>query len=98
MIMRKNAKIYNDGNFTRLCVSCNARRHKNEMIRIALSPDGKVYIDETGRGQGRGCYLCVNSECISSAMKSGKMARALKSEIPPEIYDALKEKAGKINE
>ena len=63
-----------------------------------MSPDGKVYIDETGRGQGRGCYLCVNSECISSAMKSGKMARALKSEIPTEIYDALKEKAGKINE
>lgn len=96
--MKKNVRIFNEGNFTRMCVSCGAKRHKNEMLRIALSPEGKVYLDETGRGQGRGCYVCRDENCIAAAAKSGRAARSLKCDIPAEIYDMLKQKAEEPNE
>lgn len=96
--MRKPVKIFNEGNFTRMCVSCNSRRHKKDMLRVAVSPDGEIYIDETGKGRGRGCYICRDSECISAAIKNNRISRALKCEIPSEIYDLLKCKSGESNE
>ena len=96
--MKKQAEVFNSGNFTRMCVSCNARRHKNDMIRVAVSPDKKVYIDETGKGQGRGCYVCRSEECVKAAIKSGRMTRSLKTEVPEEIYGALLEKTEETNE
>ena len=68
------------------------------MIRVAVSPDKKVYIDETGKGQGRGCYVCRSEECVKAAVKSGRMTRSLKTEVPEEIYGALLEKTEETNE
>lgn len=96
--VKKQAEVFNSGSFTRMCVSCNARRHKNDMIRVAVSPDKKVYIDETGKGQGRGCYVCRSEECVKAAVKSGRMTRSLKTEVPEEIYGALLEKTEETNE
>ena len=96
--VKKQAEVLSSGNFTRMCVSCNARRHKNDMIRVAVSPDKKVYIDETGKGQGRGCYVCRSEECVKAAIKSGRMTRSLKTEVPEEIYGALLEKTEETNE
>ena len=95
--MKKQAEVFNSGNFTRMCVSCNARRHKNDMIRVDVSTDKKVYIDETGKGQGRGCYVCRSTECVKAAIKSGKITRALKNEVPEEIYEALLKKTEESN-
>ena len=91
--MKKNVKVFNEGNFTRMCGVCGARRHKNEMMRVARSPEGAVYIDETGKGKGRGCYICKNRECVAPLKKSGRLSRALKCEIPEDIYGLLGEKA-----
>lgn len=87
--VKKKVEVFNSGNFTRSCVSCGAKRHKNDMIRIALSPEKTVYVDETGRGQGRGCYVCRNAECVKAAIKSGRISRALKSEVPTELLEDL---------
>ena len=78
----------------RRCVGCGAERPKREMIRVARSPDGSVVIDETGRAQGRGAYLCRDAECLRAAMKKKALARALRSQVGREVYEMIEPLCG----
>jgi hypothetical protein len=48
-------------------------------------------IDERGKLPGRGAYLCVRRECLEKAQKNKALVRALKTEIPDDLYDRLGE-------
>jgi predicted RNA-binding protein YlxR (DUF448 family) len=61
------------------------------LIRIARSPAGEVLLDERGKLPGRGAYLCARRECLDKARKTRALARALKTEIPDELYTRLGE-------
>jgi hypothetical protein len=50
-----------------------------------------VFLDERGKLPGRGAYLCVRRECLDRARKTRALARALKTEIPEELYARLGE-------
>ena len=43
----------------RTCVGCGEPKAKRELIRVALSPDGNITIDRSGKAPGRGAYLCA---------------------------------------
>jgi len=64
-------------------------KSKKELIRIIRTPEGEIRLDETGRMNGRGAYLCRSCECLQKARKSKALARALKVPIPDEIYETL---------
>jgi predicted RNA-binding protein YlxR (DUF448 family) len=61
------------------------------LIRIVRSPAGVVVVDERGKLPGRGAYLCANKECLEKARKTKALSRALKMEIPAELYEHLGE-------
>ena len=42
----------------RMCVGCREMREKREMIRVVRLQDGTFCVDETGKRNGRGAYLC----------------------------------------
>ena len=44
----------------RQCVGCRERKAKYEFIRVVHTPEGEVFLDETGRKNGRGAYICKN--------------------------------------
>ncbi|MFR6482491.1 MAG: YlxR family protein [Veillonella sp.] len=48
----------------RTCVGCGEPKVKRELIRVALSPDGNISIDRTGKAPGRGAYLCESMSCF----------------------------------
>jgi hypothetical protein len=48
-------------------------------------------VDERGKLPGRGAYLCANRECLEKARKTKALSRALKVEIPDELYRQLEE-------
>ncbi|MEE8835785.1 MAG: YlxR family protein [Eubacteriales bacterium] len=73
----------------RTCVGCREKKEKKTLARIVKRPDGSVVYDETGRQNGRGAYLCRNTACLKKAQKSHSLDRALKEEIPPEVYEEL---------
>ena len=62
---------------------------KTALIRIVLT-DGNLRIDETGKANGRGAYLCKNANCLEMARKQKGLERSLKCAIPQEIYASLK--------
>ena len=53
-------------------------------------PRGEVVYDPRGKVPGRGAYLCRSTACLEKAVKSRALARALETEITPEIYETLR--------
>jgi predicted RNA-binding protein YlxR (DUF448 family) len=79
----------------RTCVQCRKESPKRALIRVVrLSAEpgpGQIVLDERGKLPGRGAYLCARRECLEKARKSNALGRALKAEIPGDLYDRLKE-------
>ena len=73
----------------RQCMGCRERRAKRELIRVVRGTDGVVSLDFGGKLNGRGAYICPNSECLKKAQKSKALERSLETPIPQEVYDRL---------
>lgn len=74
----------------RTCVGCNSQKNKNELIRIVVNKDGKVFVDKTGKANGRGAYICNSLECLDKAIKAKRFERAFDISIDNCIYDELR--------
>ena len=61
----------------RTCVLSRAARPKDELIRLALSPDGEVAPDVRARAPGRGAYVGVGRAALDEANAKGKLKGAL---------------------
>ena len=67
-------------------------KDKEGLIRVVKTKDQQVFIDETGKADGRGAYVCKNVSCFEKSFKSKGFERSFKGKINPDIYDALKHK------
>ena len=73
----------------RKCVGCGESKLKKELIRVVKDKEGSISIDFTGKANGRGAYICNNSQCLTTAKKTKRLNRALETEIPVDIYEIL---------
>jgi predicted RNA-binding protein YlxR (DUF448 family) len=64
---------------------------KRGMIRVIRNPEGVFELDDTGRKNGRGAYLCRKAECLQAACKRKGLERSFKTVIPEEVYQRLQE-------
>lgn len=74
----------------RTCIGCNEKKQKKELIRIVKDKEGNISIDEIGKSNGRGAYICKNIRCLEKAIKSKKLERSLKTKIDLQIYESLR--------
>lgn len=75
----------------RKCVGCNEMKSKKDLMRVLRQADGTVFLDITGKANGRGAYLCRNQECLRRAWRTKGLQRSLKTAIPQEILDGLEQ-------
>ena len=75
----------------RKCMGCNAKKPKNELIRVVRSPEGAVSVDIVGKMPGRGVYICCERKCFDRVKKSGRLGNVLEDEIPEEVYTKVDE-------
>jgi hypothetical protein len=67
----------------RTCVACRQVKPKRALIRVVRVPDGSVNVDETGKANGRGAYLCGERACWEAGIglapegKSSPLAHSL---------------------
>ena len=61
----------------RTCILTRACKPKDELIRLALSPDGEVAPDIRARAPGRGAYVAVGRAALDAANAKGKLKGAL---------------------
>lgn len=73
----------------RQCIGCGEMKSKKEMIRVIKTAEDEIMLDATGRGNGRGAYLCPSMECLKKAVKGKGLERSFKMAIPKEVYETL---------
>lgn len=88
--MRRKGKIPQ-----RKCIVTNEMKSKKDMIRIVLNKEKQVFIDPTGKQNGRGAYLTIDEVIINKAQTDKVLEKVFQVEIDPSIYEELK---GLINE
>lgn len=71
----------------RQCVGCREMKAKKDLIRIIHTAEDEIFMDVTGKKNGRGAYLCGNQECLDKAIKSKGLERSLKIAVPKEMYE-----------
>ena len=74
----------------RTCMGCNEKKLKKELVRIVKNKDGEIFIDRTGKADGRGAYICDQTECLEKVIKSKRLERVLEVQIPEEVYNNLR--------
>lgn len=75
----------------RMCIVCKEMKPKQALVRIVKTKDGKIFVDDQKKSDGRGAYVCKN-ECIDKLKKVRGLNRAFKIQIPDEIYDEILKK------
>ena len=72
-----------------MCVVTRERFEKRSLIRIVRNKDGEVFVDETGKLNGKGCYLKRDIDVINKAKSNKILDRVLEINIPDTIYAEL---------
>lgn len=75
----------------RKCVVTNERKPKEELLRVVRNKEGEVFIDPTGRKNGRGAYVSNDLAVIEKASEIHALNQAFRMEIDPSIYEELKQ-------
>jgi len=76
----------------RTCILSRRTAPKEELIRLALSPEGEILPDVRARAPGRGAWIGVNRADLDTANARGKLKAALQRafkindvKIPPDL-------------
>ncbi len=82
----------------RMCVGCREMKEKRELIRVLHTADGAFVIDSTGKGNGRGAYLCKNPDCLGKAVQNHGLERSFHAAIPKETFVGLQRELASLIE
>ena len=73
----------------RTCVVTHEKLPKKELIRIVRNKDNEVFVDETGKQNGKGVYLKLDESVIERARKGKILNKYLETDVSEEIYDDI---------
>jgi uncharacterized protein len=73
----------------RMCVGCQEKKNKRELVRIVRTPEGDITLDHTGKRAGRGAYICPKRECLEAAVKKKRLEKSLEQPLSQEVLQAL---------
>ena len=74
----------------RTCMGCNEKKDKRELIRIVKNKDNEIYVDKTGKMEGRGAYICEDIKCLDKVIKSKRLEKVLDIHLSDEIYESVR--------
>lgn len=70
----------------RKCVVTNERFPKKELVRIVKTKEGEIFVDETGKANGRGAYINLKKSTIKKAQDRKILNRVFQTEIDEKIF------------
>jgi predicted RNA-binding protein YlxR (DUF448 family) len=74
----------------RTCVACREVKNKRELVRLVRTSDGNIELDNTGKKNGRGAYVCPTRDCWEKALTGKQLERTLRSTFSEENRKELK--------
>lgn len=83
----------------RKCIVTNEMKPKQELIRVVHNKEGAVFVDPTGKKNGRGAYLSKDLDVIENAKETGILNQQFQTDIDPSIFEEMEALVtGKSNE
>ena len=73
----------------RSCVVSREKLPKQELIRIVKNKDNEIFVDITGKQNGRGIYIKKDLDILEKAKKFKIMDKLLECVIEESIYEEL---------
>jgi uncharacterized protein len=73
-----------------MCVACRENVEKKLLVRIVKVSENELKVDETGKMNGRGAYICPEIACLEKAKKINSLGRALGVQMTDTLYDEIK--------
>ena len=70
-------------------MGCREMKEKRELLRIVKNNEGTIFVDPTGKKNGRGAYICKNKDCFAQARKTKSLSREFECDIPEQVYDEI---------
>ncbi len=74
----------------RKCVVSGEQLPKAELLRVVKTKEGNVFVDPSGKMNGRGAYVKRSRAVIDKAQKNKRLDRALNITITDDVFDALR--------
>ena len=75
----------------RMCIVCRGQSDKKQLLRIVKNKDGEIFVDVTGKANGRGAYVCKDRACYEKLCKQKSLNRAFKCNVSDEVYKKIGE-------
>ena len=75
----------------RQCIACRALKPKKGMLRIVKNKEGAIFLDFSGKAQGRGAYICDDENCIKKLRKQRLINKVFSCEVDESVYSAIEE-------
>lgn len=74
-----------------MCAVCRTLKPKKELLRVVKNKEGKVFVDESGKQNGRGAYLCKSKACIEKCAKTKLLNKLFETNVEETLYQSLRE-------
>ena len=74
----------------RRCIGCGEHFPKSQLLRIVrLSGTNDIFVDPSGKKDGRGTYICKNVDCLKKSKK--RINYALGTIVSDEVLASLEQ-------
>lgn len=75
----------------RTCVVTKEKLEKRDLIRIVKNNNGEVFVDLTGKANGRGAYIKKDINVLNNAKKTKALEKHLETSISEEVYKNIED-------
>ena len=75
----------------RMCIACRAMKDKRDLLRIVKEKTGEISVDNTGKKNGRGAYICKDEECLKKLEKQKLLNKTFKTNVDDKVYKKIRE-------
>ncbi len=73
----------------RMCIVCRSQSDKKTLLRIVKNKEGQIFVDKTGKANGRGAYVCKDKQCFEKLCKQKCLNKAFKCNVDAEVYEKI---------
>lgn len=78
-----------------MCIACRQMFDKKDLIRVVKNKEGQIFVDKSGKANGRGAYICSNKSCFEKLKKQKILNKAFKCMVDEQVYKQLEEEIAK---
>ena len=78
----------------RRCVVTKEQLPKVELLRIVKNKENEIFVDLTGKANGRGAYIKKDLAVVDKAKQTKALERHLEIQINEELYEEIKKVIG----